>query len=129
MNYKEYRKIIQAGIGVELVGWPAGTPFEALLTIGTGGAAALDEFWTRLKCKACHWADISPKDHKAALKEYPKKKKNYETMWKPKREVVKAKELAAAATVKWAEKKRKREENDETVRLQYVLNMLSYSVL
>ncbi|KAJ7889420.1 hypothetical protein B0H13DRAFT_1888045 [Mycena leptocephala] len=116
MNYKEYRKVIQAGMGVELVGWPVGTPFEAPLTIGTGGAAVLDELWTRLKCKACHWADMSPEDHKAALKEYPKKKNNYETMWKPKREAVKAeeaKELAAAAAVKRAEKKRKREENDK----------------
>jgi hypothetical protein len=33
---------------------------------------------------------MSPEDHKEALKEYPKKKKNYETMWKPKWEVVKA---------------------------------------
>jgi hypothetical protein len=90
MNYKEYRKIIQAGMGVELVRWPAGTPFEAPSTIGTGGATALDELWTHLNSKACHWADMSPEDHKAALKEYPKKKKNYETMWKPKWEVVKA---------------------------------------
>lgn len=116
MNYKEYRKIIQARMGVEIVGWPAGTPFEAPSTIGTGGAAALDELWTRLKSKACHWADMSPEDHKVALKEYPKKKKNYETMWKPKREAVKAaeaKELAAAAAVKRAEKKRKREVNEK----------------
>ncbi|KAJ7916688.1 hypothetical protein B0H13DRAFT_1871015 [Mycena leptocephala] len=113
MEYKKYREVIQAGMGIQIVGWSEGTPFAAS-TIGTGGASALDVLWERLKMKVCHWEDMPAGEHEAALLEFPKKRKNYESMWKPKRDAVKAaeaKELTDAAKEKRQAKKCKQEEN------------------
>ncbi|KAJ7670819.1 hypothetical protein DFH06DRAFT_1125105 [Mycena polygramma] len=97
MEYIKYTDRIKAAMGVQLIGWPESLPFQALSTIGSGGAEGINVLWERLKNRTCRWVDIEPAQHKGLLVQFPKQAKNWEKTWKPRREAQKLVEAAAAA--------------------------------
>ncbi|KAJ7331089.1 hypothetical protein DFH08DRAFT_815171 [Mycena albidolilacea] len=53
MNYKDYQRVIQGGLGWTLVGWPEGATFVAPSNFKAGGAGHIVTLWQRLKSGAC----------------------------------------------------------------------------
>ncbi|KAJ7813771.1 hypothetical protein B0H14DRAFT_2604578 [Mycena olivaceomarginata] len=55
MNYKDYERVIQGGLGWTLVGWPEGTTFAAPTNFKAGGAGHIVTLWQHLKSGACRF--------------------------------------------------------------------------
>ncbi|KAJ7323560.1 hypothetical protein DFH08DRAFT_817595 [Mycena albidolilacea] len=60
MNYKDYERVIQGGLGWTLVGWPEGTTFVAPSNFKAGGAGHIVALWQRLKSGACRFEPTDP---------------------------------------------------------------------
>ncbi|KAJ7866273.1 hypothetical protein B0H14DRAFT_3442541 [Mycena olivaceomarginata] len=55
MNYKDYERVIQGGLGWTLVGWPEGATFAVPSNFKAGGAGHIVTLWQRLKSGACRF--------------------------------------------------------------------------
>ncbi|KAJ7831285.1 hypothetical protein B0H14DRAFT_3464122 [Mycena olivaceomarginata] len=60
MNYKDYKRVIQGGLGWTLVGWPEGATFVAPSNFKAGGAGHIVALWQRLKSGACRFEPTDP---------------------------------------------------------------------
>ncbi|KAJ7344093.1 hypothetical protein DFH08DRAFT_962231 [Mycena albidolilacea] len=60
MNYKDYERVIQGGLGWTLVGWPEGATFVAPSNFKAGGAGHIVPLWQRLKSGACCFDPTDP---------------------------------------------------------------------
>ncbi|KAJ7307845.1 hypothetical protein DFH08DRAFT_975235 [Mycena albidolilacea] len=60
MNYKDYERVIQGGLGWTLVGWPEGATFAAPSNFKAGGAGHIVTLWQRLKSGACRFDPTDP---------------------------------------------------------------------
>ncbi|KAJ7728120.1 hypothetical protein B0H14DRAFT_3518688 [Mycena olivaceomarginata] len=60
MNYKDYERVIQGGLGWTLVGWPEGATFVAPSNFKAGGAGHIVTLWQRLKSGACRFDPTDP---------------------------------------------------------------------
>ncbi|KAJ7791089.1 hypothetical protein B0H14DRAFT_2625402 [Mycena olivaceomarginata] len=60
MNYKDYERVIQGGLGWTLVGWPEGATFVAPSNFKAGGAGHIVALWQRLKSGACRFEPTDP---------------------------------------------------------------------
>lgn len=60
MNYKDYERVIQGGLGWTLVGWPEGATFTAPSNFKAGGAGHIVTLWQRLKSGACRFDPMDP---------------------------------------------------------------------
>jgi hypothetical protein len=60
MNYKDYERVIQGGLGWTLVSWPEGTTFAAPSNFKAGGVGYIVMLWQRLKSGACCFEPTDP---------------------------------------------------------------------
>ncbi|KAK7013202.1 hypothetical protein R3P38DRAFT_2788578 [Favolaschia claudopus] len=97
MQWRQYEVRVRACMGVELAGWPANMPVEALSNMGQRGAENIRELHTLHLAGTLKWRDVPKKEHEALLEKYPKARDAYEKTWKPKRDEVRAAERVAEA--------------------------------
>jgi hypothetical protein len=60
MNYKDYERVIQGGLGWTLVSWPEGTTFAAPSNFKAGGSGHIFMLWQHLKSGACRFDPTDP---------------------------------------------------------------------